>query len=228
MYKYLDLARNSFKEIIKFYGLKQIYIPYYLCDVIRHSAFEVNCKPVFYHTDDNFLPEKDFKKDDFILYPNYFGVCDKNVKILCNMYPNIVIDNTHSYFSAPSGRACFNSKRKFLPVNDGSDLWIEETQDNRKNYSDIIKTRLDIFHKIHGVLKNTNLMNINECISPFCYPYLAENTQIADDLVKKLDSLNIFRYWNELPKSYNEYKFYSRLVPVPISEDVLKFVKTEE
>jgi hypothetical protein len=26
----------------------------------------------------------------------------------------------------------------------------------------------------------------------------------------------IFRYWNCLPKTFNEYKFYKRLVPIPL------------
>ena len=220
MYKCLDLARNSFKEVIKFYGLKQIHLPYYLCDVIRHSAFEVNCKPIFYHIGNNFLPEKDFKKDDFILYPNYFGICDNNVETLCKMYPNIIIDNAHSYFSAPSGRACFNSKRKFLDVDSGSDLWIEETTDNRKLNTDLLKKRADNFSKIHNILKPTNLLKIDKNLSPFCYPYLAKDEKSADNIVKKLDGVEIFRYWNALPKSYNEYKFYSRLVPIPITHDI--------
>lgn len=220
MYKHLDLARNSFKEVIKFYGLTQIYLPYYLCDVMRHSAFEESCKPVFYHIDDKFLPLTDFKQDDFILYPNYFGICDDNVKILCNMYPNIIIDNAHSYFSEPSGRACFNSKRKFINVQKGSDLWIESITDNRKSDHELIAKRINNFNKIHQILKDSNLLEIKSNISPFCYPYLAKNEETANHLVEKLNGVEIFRYWNALPKNYNEYKFYSRLVPIPITQDI--------
>lgn len=225
MYKCLDFARNSFKEVIKFYGLKQIHIPYYLCDVMRHSAFQTGCKPVFYHINDDFLPEKDFKHEDFILYPNYFGICDKNVDILYKMYPNLVVDNAHSYFSAPKGRACFNSKRKFLEVNSGSDLWIENLDDDRELDKNVMKSRADNFSKINNVLHNTNLLKIDTSVSPFCYPYLAQDENIADETVKKLSGVDVYRYWNELPKSFNEYKFFSRLVPIPIMQDISdKFV----
>lgn len=220
MYKCLDLARNSFKEAIKYFGLKKIHIPYYLCDVMRHSAFEIGCKPIFYHIDDNFLPEKDFKKDDFILYPNYFGVCDNNVNTLCNMYPNLIVDNAHSYFSAPSGRVCFNSKRKFLDVGTGSDLWIDDTIDGRDFDLDFKAKRVYNFDKINKILAGTNLLYIEETVSPFCYPYLARDEETADNLVEKLCGVEIFRYWNSLPKNYNEYKFYSRLVPIPLNIDV--------
>ena len=224
MYKHLDLARNSFKEVINIYGLKKIYLPYYLCDVMRHSCFEVNCKPEFYHVDDNFLPAEDFKQDAFILYPNYFGICDKNVKTLSKIYPNLIVDNAHSYFSKPEGRACFNSKRKFIPSDAISDLWVEEEDDNRVLDNTITLNRSNIFNNIHTILETSNLLTVDSCKSPFCYPYLAEDESEADKLVNKLKNIEIYRYWNELPKSYNEYKFYSRLVPIPLLDQVLSAI----
>ena len=66
--------------------------------------------------------------------------------------------------------------------------------------------------------EESNLLEIETAKSPFCYPYLAENETEADSLVKDLSKeMIIYRYWNSLPKAYNEYKFYSRLVPIPIS-----------
>ena len=54
---------------------------------------------------------------------------------------------------------------------------------------------------------------------PFCYPYLAKTIDEADKLAYELmnKGLQIYRYWRPLPKSYNEYKFYSRLVPIPLN-----------
>ena len=70
------------------------------------------------------------------------------------------------------------------------------------------------------IFRSCEILNIDisdSCI-PFCYPYLAPSVEIADKLVEKLtaDGKTIYRYWNNLPKSYNEYKFYSRLVPIPL------------
>ena len=208
-------ARDALKYLILNFKIKEIFIPYYLCDVIRHSIFEVGCKPIFYHIDDNFMPTQDFPKESFILYPNYFGICDKNVDTLIKKYPKLIVDNAHAFYAKPKGFASFNSERKFRPVQNGAYLWIGEGEAFTPNdYK-----RLDTFMHYHSLL-NDNKLKIdieNNCI-PFCYPYLAPTREQADQLVEKLtqQGKTIYRYWNNLPKNYNEYKFYSRLVPIPL------------
>lgn len=257
----LNLARNSLRYIIREYDIKEIYLPYYLCNVIRKSVFQENCKHIFYHIDDNFLPQKEFQQTDYILYPNYFGICDKNVEFLCKKYPNLIIDNAHSFFSEPNGLACFNSARKFLPVLNGSYLWIKKSKislkedkdffDIPKNEKEILNTEnkfdnydilsinkkvlqsiknLDLikikkerilkFKKYHQLYCGQNLLKINpsEIKSPFCYPVLFKNTEIADKVAEKMENkgLTMYRYWDNLPKNYNEYKFYKRLIAIPL------------
>ena len=76
-----------------------------------------------------------------------------------------------------------------------------------------------MFLKYHKKLSDNELnIDVSDSCIPFCYPYLAPSVEIADKLVEKLtaDGKTIYRYWNNLPKSYNEYKFYSRLVPIPL------------
>ena len=53
---------------------------------------------------------------------------------------------------------------------------------------------------------------------PFVYPYLADTEENADKLVSSLNKKGktVYRYWGPLPKSFNEYKFFLRLVPIPI------------
>ena len=209
-------ARDAFRYLIKTYKIKEIYMPYYLCDVMRHTAFEENCKILFYHIDDNFYPKQNFSEDKFILYPNYFGVCDTNVDNLVKIYPKLIVDNAHAFYATPKGFASFNSAKKFLPVESGANLWIGEAKNLIvKDYN-----RHDRFINCHEILQKTNQLNIDiskGCI-PFCYPYLAKDIKSADKLVEKLtkQGKTIYRYWNSLPKTYNEYKFYSRLVPIPL------------
>jgi hypothetical protein len=209
---------------VKNFKIKELWIPYYLCDVIRHKLVEISCKPKFYHIDDNFLPSQEFDKEDFILYPNYFGVCDNNVESLTKAYPKLILDNAHSFYSKPKGFACFNSERKFRKVGYGSYLYIKGKEHkeilNKNEYQSEIELRKNqflIYHKLYG---GTNLLKINPACaySPFCYPYLASTSQIADNLVKDLEKegKTIYRYWNSLPPTYNEYKFYTRLVPIPL------------
>ena len=241
MYELLefDLGRDALKYIIKTLSLKKLHIPYYLCDVVRHTLFQEGCKPIFYHIDDNFLPDKAFNKEDFILYPNYWGILQTNVKKLASTYPHLIVDNAHAYYDEPEGYACFNVGHKF--GYEKSQLWINIQNANEKPPAKkLIQTvRQEIFFKLHAKYKNANLLKIDNFVNaavitkasrsncttpnfaPYIYPYLAKSTNDADDLVKELkeEGKTVYRYWSPLPKSFNEYKFYSRLVPIPILPD---------
>lgn len=214
-------GRDALKYLIKHYGIKEIYIPYYLCDVIRHAVFEVGCKPLFYHIDDNFMPTEEFPKESYILYPNYFGICDKNVDILAEKYPKLIVDNAHAYYAKPKGFASFNSAKKFLPVKEGACLWVSSEEHNNIVTKEKDYKRRERFFNYHIELKKNNLLKIDiqEKAIPFCYPFLAKTQSDADKLVKQLTDkdLTIYRYWNRLPKTYNEYKFFERLVPIPLN-----------
>lgn len=225
MYKTLtfDLAREALGCIIKTYKIKEMKIPYYLCDVVRHTLVKEGCKPRFYHIDDNFFPAENFSENDYILYPNYWGVNGKNVKILTSLYPKLIVDNAHAYYDKPSGLACFNAGHKFGYKD--SYLWI--TDNSSDTNTDIIidnsaKERQKVFAELHEKYKTTNLLDIDTdsvtSFYPFIYPYLAKTTQEADVLVGQLkeEGKTVYRYWNPLPKSFLEYSFYSRLVPIPI------------
>lgn len=214
--KQFDSARNALRYLIREYKIKEIYLPYYLCDVIRHAVFAEGCKPLFYHIDDNFMPVRKFPEDSYILYPDYFGICDKNVERLVKIYPKLIVDNAHAYYAEPKGFASFNSLKKFLPVESGAELFIGKEE--REIIPD--KRRRKVFDKYHAQFKDSNILEIDikQDAIPFCYPYLATSIEIADNLAKTLTAggLTIYRYWNCLPESYPEYKFYSRLVPVPL------------
>lgn len=213
-------ARDALKYVIKKEQIKEIYIPYYLCDVMRHAVFEAGCKPIFYHIDDSFFPTKTFQPNSYILYPNYFGICDKNVDKLIQTYPKVIVDNAHAYYAKPRGFASFNSAKKFLPVKSGAKLWFGESEPIRKPQNN---NRLELFKLYHNSLTDNQLeIDITDECVPFCYPYLAPTIEKADCLVEKLTSrgLVIYRYWNNLPQSFNEYKFYSRLVPIPLKTPI--------
>ena len=228
-YKF-DLARDSLRFLIKQFKIKELYLPYYLCDVIRHAVMAENCNPVFYHVDDNFYPVQEFPKESYILYPNYFGICDENVNNLEKVYSKLIVDNAHAYYAPPQGFACFNSERKFLPVEKGSSLWVKVGENEflkmkKEGRSDIQypicpSTRIERFKRMHRKFYDMNQLkfDIDSIRSPFCYPYLAPTNENADEIAKKHtdEGLSIYRYWNNMPKSYNEYKFYRRLVPIPI------------
>ena len=122
----LNLARNCIKYIIRIYGIKEIFVPYYTCNTVWHAIREEQCKINFYHINKNFMPEPEFKENDFILYNNYFGLCGNNCEKLAQKYKNIIIDNSHSFYTKHTGIASFNSLRKFFKVQNGAYLYIEK------------------------------------------------------------------------------------------------------
>ena len=220
-----DYARNSFRYLIREFGIKEIRIPYYLCDVMRHIAFAEDCKTLFYHIDDNFMPVEKFDNNEFILYPNYFGICDNNVEELTKIYPKLIVDNAHSVFASPSGFACFNSVRKFIPEKVESYLYIKEksseiSQKTPEDMKLVNMKRVTCFKALDQKYRDINLLkfNIDRIKSPFCYPCLTATNEEADKLAEYFEKEGkiIYRYWEELPKTFNEYKFYRRLVPIPL------------
>lgn len=146
----LNSARNCLRYVIRAYEIKEIYIPYYTCDVVWRAAQSENCEVKFYHIDENFLPTQEFKKDDFVLYTNYFGVCAKNVKDLSKKYPNLIVDNAQAFYMPKSGLASFYSPRKFFGVPDGGYLFTDKKLDDNfaKNKS---------FHRCSHLLKRLDL-----------------------------------------------------------------------
>ena len=219
--KEFDLGRDALRYLVKTYKIKKMYIPYYLCDAVRHTLVEEGCKPVFYHIDDKFYPNCEFPKDDYILYPNYWGVCGKNVNKLVNIYPKLIVDNAHAFYDEPSGFACFNAGHKFGYKK--SFLWLKNNAEKHNNdiiskYETDILIRKEKFLELSKKYKSTNLLNIDTQSVPFIYPYLAKSVEEADEVVKELKGKGktVYRYWSPLPKSFGEYKFYSRLVPIPI------------
>ena len=217
------LGRDALRYIIKKHKIKNMYIPYYLCDVVRHTLVEEGCKPLFYHIDDDFFPVGDFSENDYILYPNYWGVCKVNVIKLAEKYPKLIVDNAHAFYDEPCGFACFNAGHKFGFRH--SFLWEYDSTVNHDNTTLTkygAKKRRKTFLSLHKKYGSTNLLNIDTDSVPFIYPYLANSIKEADELVKilKEEGKIIFRYWNPLPESFLEYKFYAKLVPIPILDSI--------
>lgn len=122
----LNTARNCLRVIIRCHEIKEIFIPYYICPTVWQACRAENCSVKFYHINDKFFPIQDFDKNSFILYPNYFGICAKQVFELAKRYPNLIVDNAHASFMEPCGLASFSSYRKFFEVADGAKLYIDK------------------------------------------------------------------------------------------------------
>lgn len=173
----LNLARNCLRYIIKTYQINEIFVPYYICPTILRAIRHENCHINFYHINKNFYPTRDFPPDSYILYPNYFGICAKNVISLCQKYENIIIDNAHNFYMPDFGLASFNSLRKFFNVKDGAYLKISKNLNvkfeiddfeyehfSHQTYEELVSNELRLNNeniKLISTITETNLGKIN-------------------------------------------------------------------
>ncbi len=266
VFKYeFNSARNALRGLLRELKIRKIHLPFYICPVLKNAVRKEDCRIEFYHIDENFFPVCDFDADDFILYPNYFGICTKNVRRLAEKYPNLIVDNAHAFYSPHFGLASFNSYRKFFffshNLKDGACLSVkkilsteypkdeakdEEIADfsynsllknekrvdkfevfkisdvskdtlNKINFDEDKKERLERFFKFHEKYKSLNELKIEleDGEIPFVYPFLTYDEKLAEKITQNNDL--ILRYWNTLPESFLEYKFYKYLIPIPLT-----------
>lgn len=127
----LNTARNALRYIIRAFNISELYMPYYICPSLRNAVNKETCKIVYYHINTDFRIIDDIPFDAYILYPDYFGICSHLVEEYSIKYKNLIVDNAHSFFSAPKGIASFSSLRKFFPMlRDGSFLYTKKVIDN--------------------------------------------------------------------------------------------------
>ncbi len=209
----LNSARNCLKYILRAYKIPKIHLPYYICPVVRQAIREENVKMEFYHIDKFFMPKKNFAEDEYILYPNYFGLCDEQSEILSKKNKNLILDNAHAFFAPKKGLASFSSPRKFFNVNDGGILEIntkisenfaqdEDRTLEIRDFESFCKNEFSIddnpikfmSEKTKNSLKN---INFDEKIS--------KNRKIfskIDQKLKKTNILNLHLLKNSTPMCY--------------------------
>ena len=115
----LNTGRSALKYIIRAYGIKEIFIPYYTCPVVWDALYEEGCKITFYDINGKFQPMIEFPSDAYVLTNDWFGVCGGNVVDLADKYCNLIVDNAQSFYALPKGIGSFYSPRKFFGLPDG-------------------------------------------------------------------------------------------------------------
>lgn len=200
----LNLARNCLKYLVRIYGIKEIFVPYYSCDTVWKALRQEGCRLHFYHIDKNFMPLCKFNKNDFILYINYFGLCDENYKTLEKKYPNIIIDNTQSFYSKPSGLASFNSLRKFFKIQNGAYLYTKISI-NTNFQTDNLKLEPVLFHENYDKFVNNEKFLDNEPIKVIS-PNVEQEVLKIDFEKDKILRQKLFKKYAKIFDKYNLIK----------------------
>ena len=198
----LNLARNCLKYICKAYGINKILLPYYTCPVVWNSLREESCEVKFYHLDKDFLPTEKFKKNDFILYTNYFGINSKNCKKLAKKYPNIIIDNSQGYFSEPLGLASFNSLRKFFNVQNGAYLFTSKQLEQVFEVDKIELQPVSMQEDYEKFLKNELFLDSQKQIKAIS-PKVEKMMNDIDFEAESIKRVRIFKQYEKVLKNFN-------------------------
>lgn len=198
----LNLARNCLKYICKAYGINKILLPYYTCPVVWNSLREESCEVKFYHIDKDFLPTEKFKKNDFILYTNYFGINSKNCKKLAKKYPNIIIDNSQGFFSEPLGLASFNSLRKFFNVQNGAYLFTSKQLEQVFEVDKIELQPVSMQEDYEKFLKNELFLDSQKQIKTIS-PKVEKMMNDIDFEAESIKRVRIFKQYEKVLKNFN-------------------------
>lgn len=198
----LNLARNCLKYICKAYGINKILLPYYTCPVVWNSLREENCEVKFYHIDKDFLPTEKLKKNDFILYTNYFGINSKNCKKLAKKHPNIIIDNSQGFFSEPLGLASFNSLRKFFNVQNGAYLFTSKQLEQVFEVDKIELQPVSMQEDYEKFLKNELFLDAQKQIKTIS-PKVEKMMNDLDFEAESIKRVRIFKQYEKVLKNFN-------------------------
>lgn len=133
-------GRAALRAVLECAGIKVVSMPAYICDSVIQAVKDSGAVAETYLLNDLLYP-KDFpclnSSTRAAIYVNYFGLCQENVKRLCEEIgtKQLIIDNSQALFASPgSFFASIYSVRKFVGVPDGgllavSDLDIEEPKE---------------------------------------------------------------------------------------------------
>ncbi|SAK99816.1 hypothetical protein AWB77_06024 [Caballeronia fortuita] len=117
-------ARAAFRALLAAGAPRRVWMPRYICDSMLAPLTALGIEIAFYALDDTLAVASDvtLAPHDWLLYVNYFGVCDaQETALLARFDPSrVVLDRSQAFFA--SSKACLaelQSPRKFFGMPDG-------------------------------------------------------------------------------------------------------------
>jgi hypothetical protein len=210
----LTSGRACLSAIIQSEKISKVYAPFYTCNALLEPFLIARIKVEFYALNDKLelKNELSLKKNERIIYINYFGLKNVYAASLIKKYnSSLILDNTMAFFEKGNSKvSSFNSARKFFGCADGAYLYSSAKINN------MIPRNAD-FIFAHLINRHTGLLSkaykqylLNEkkitCdvlrISVFSEKILAQINY--RDVIQKRKS-NFKLYHQKLSK-YNQYK----------------------
>lgn len=125
----LNTARNSFEYVLRARRYSKVYIPYYTCGVMLEPLKRLGIDYDFYTINENLEPEREIwlEQGEAFLYTNYFGLKQRCVERLAEVYgKRLIVDNAQAFYAPRVGGIdAFYSPRKYFGVPDGGYLYTD-------------------------------------------------------------------------------------------------------
>lgn len=125
----LNTGRNGLEYILRVRGYKQVYLPYYSCEVLLEPFNKLGVDYSFYHINERLELDEEIQLQDgeALLCINYYGLKQDHVERLAAKYgQQLIVDNTQAFYAQPiKGIDTFYSCRKFFGVADGAYLYFD-------------------------------------------------------------------------------------------------------
>lgn len=125
----LNSGRNCLACLIETKGIKQIWMPSFLCASVFDLCGAYGVAVRRYAVDYNFMPvDLDAAPNDYLYLVNYYGqITEEKLRALKLRYRHLIVDNSQAYFSAPvNGVDTLYTCRKFFGVADGAVLFTDK------------------------------------------------------------------------------------------------------
>ncbi len=117
-------ARGAFYALLTSGQPDAVWVPEYICDAMLAPLKALQVPVKYYSLDSQLMPQTDVipAEGEWILWVNYFGLCDaQEKKLLARFAPRqLILDHSQAFYSPPADcLATLYSPRKFFGVPDG-------------------------------------------------------------------------------------------------------------
>lgn len=220
----LNSGRNCLEYILLAKKYKKIYIPYYICDAVLEVILRLKIPYDYYFITDNFTPKDiTLHMREVLLWVNFFGILDSEVKKIVKSFKSVIVDNTQAFYSSPIKEIdTFYSPRKFFGVPDGGYLYINKPL-SKKIPTDVSFNNIDHLIRRIDIGPNngySSYMKNEQAVGEKKLAYMSPLTQKilqSIDYEKALDTRNKnFAFLHYKLMKYNEITFNMRYINGPM------------
>ena len=219
----IDLLKDERILYVNYFALKSQYVKR-LADKYQNNLIIDNTQDFF---------EKPLKNIDTIYSPRkFFGVSDGGYLYVNHLLEELLtFDESYIHSVQLLGRADKEASLFYNEYKKAEQRLINQPIKKMSNltnkilssidYESIKQKRKENFEYLHNELKEINLLeNIDIKSTPFIYPFITNDLQLREKLIK--NKIYIAKYWSEVlgrdSISNVEIDFVNKLIPLPIDQ----------